>query len=267
MSRVNSFLCILFIVVCGSLSAGCAKPTIGLIVASQPNVNPDHSSRPSPVIVKMFELRNDLAFKQADFHTLFNTPLQVLGADLVAADEIVFIPGEARRILYRPNPNTQFVGVVAGFRQLDRALWRVIKPVDPEEETWLAIELNDASILVRPDREAEDWDPEEAVRQFQQQSAKPPTQSGAGANAPASQAGTTAQQSPPASATTPGQNRPAVSPPGATAAQAEQGPREVITVINEKGIETVQGASGLPSPAQPGISSPAPSSLPSMRSY
>jgi type VI secretion system VasD/TssJ family lipoprotein len=234
MNAVRLILCIVFIVLCGALSAGCSKPTIGLIVASQPNVNPDHSGRPSPVIVKMYELRNDLAFKQADFQSLFNTPLQVLGADLIAADEIVFIPGEARHILYQPNPNTRFVGVVAGFRQMDRALWRVIKAVDPEEETWLAIELNDASILVLPESDAEDWDPEDAVRQFQQQLTKPLAPAEAETNAPSPQVGTMTRQNSPTPQTTPEQNASLTSALNEAAAetvtQEEQGPKEIITV-------------------------------------
>lgn len=172
MNRIG-VLFIFLVLVCVSLSAGCAKPRIEMAVASQPNVNPDHSNRPSPVIVKIYELRNDLSFKQAEFQALFDKPLQVLGTDLIAADELVFIPSEARRIAYQPNPSTRFVGVVAGFRQMDRALWRVTKRVDPEDENWLAIELNDVTIIVVPDKEAKDWDPQKAIRQFQQQLAKP----------------------------------------------------------------------------------------------
>ena len=194
MNRIGTFLILILVLFCMAMAAGCSKPRVELAVASQPNVNPDHSSRPSPVIVKVYELRNDLAFKQAEFTTLFDTPLQVLGADLIAADEVVFIPGEARRIAYQPNPSTRFVGVVAGFRQMDRALWRVIKPVDPEEENWLAFELNDATIIVVPDKEAEDWDPEKAVRQFQQQLISPQqpvvTESSPAPSSPQGQPGT-----------------------------------------------------------------------------
>lgn len=176
MRKVCSFFCVLFVMAFVCLTVGCSKPRIELAVASQPNVNPDHSGRPSPVLVKMYELRNDLVFKQADFQALFNTPIQVLGADLIAADELVLIPGEARRLAYHPNPNTRFIGIIAGFRHLDRALWRVIKPVNPEKKNWVAMELNDVTILVVPDQDAEDWDPEKAVRQFQQHLNEPQAQ-------------------------------------------------------------------------------------------
>jgi type VI secretion system protein VasD len=149
--------------------SGCGSARLDLNVASQPNVNPDNSGRPSPVLVKTYELRNDLAFKQADFQSLFGNPVQALGADLIASDELVFIPGEARKVSYKPAPETRFLGIVAGFRQMERAHWRIIKPVDPEKRSLIALEFNDTTILVVPDNEAEDWEPEEAVKSFQQQ--------------------------------------------------------------------------------------------------
>jgi type VI secretion system protein VasD len=256
MNQAGSVILVLLMIVCLSLGSGCSQPRVELVVASQPNVNPDHSNRPSPVIVKIYELRNDLAFKQAEFALLFDNPLQVLGADLLAADELVFIPGEARRVAYQPDPGTRFVGIVAGFRQMDRALWRAVKPVDPEGENWFAFELNDATILIVPDEDAEDWDPEQTVRQFQQR-LHPPRQSAAGGRVPAD------------SGTQPGSTAPAGSaPPGA---QPSQDPlsaalddaareadshagqaKEVITVINQQGIETLPGGkSPLAVPAVP----------------
>lgn len=169
---------------------GCGKQRVDLNVASQPNVNPDSSGRPSPVHVKVFELRNDLAFKQADFGALFANPISALGADLIAADDLVLIPGEARKISYKPNLETRYIGMLAGFRQMDRATWRMSKPIAPEDRTLIALELNDTTILILPDKQAEDWDPEEAVKEYQQRMIRPETtqsQSGASKSAAGAQ--------------------------------------------------------------------------------
>ncbi len=74
-------LCCLFLAPC-LLAGGCSTARVELAVAGQPNVNPDYYGRPSPVVVKMYELRHDLTFNQADFRSLFDNPLQVPGADL-----------------------------------------------------------------------------------------------------------------------------------------------------------------------------------------
>ncbi len=144
--------------------AACSRPHTDLMVASQLNVNPDFTGRPSPVVVKVYELRRGVAFKQADFQALFDNPMQVLGADVLAADELVFVPGEARTITYLPNPEARFLGIVAGFRQMDRARWRSLRPINADGENIIALELSDASILVLPEAKAKDWNPEEAVR-------------------------------------------------------------------------------------------------------
>ncbi len=171
-----------------AMLAGCAKPKVEMGVASQPNVNPDHSGRPSPVIMKMYELTSDMAFKQGDFIALFENPVQTLGQDLVAADELVFVPGEARTVVYQPNERTKFVGILLGFRQMERANWRVIKPVNAEEDNRIFIELIDTSVLLIDDQAASDWDPVEAVRNFQKRLGQPPvvaqTPAGTGVGAP-----------------------------------------------------------------------------------
>ena len=149
-----------------SLMCGCSTPRIELAVASQSNVNPDHTGRPSPVIVKIYEMRSDLAFSHSDFRPLFESPVQILGSDLLAVDEMVLVPGEARRITYEPVQGTCFMGVLAGFRQLERARWRTVVPIDCEGENAVGIEISDATISLIPDDEVSGWDPAQAVRDF-----------------------------------------------------------------------------------------------------
>lgn len=145
---------------------GCSSPRITMEVASQPNVNPDSSGRPSPIIVKMYEMRSDMAFRQGDFQMLFMEPMKVLGANLVAMDELLFVPGEARTVEYAPMPETRYVGVLAGFRQMERAKLRAVLPVDPEKKNLIRLELNDTSmIVIDPDK---DWSSEESVRSYQE---------------------------------------------------------------------------------------------------
>lgn len=159
------FMILMLCCTCAGLSA-CGKPRIDLAVASMPNLNPDHSGRPSPVVIKLYELRGDLAFKQSDFQTLFANPTQALGADLIAADEIVFVPGEAKTISYEPMPETKFAGIVAAFRQMDRAHWRIIVPIDPEGKNRIPFELTDVFITFIG-AEHNDWTPEESLRRQQ----------------------------------------------------------------------------------------------------
>ncbi len=159
-------LTVLTLLVVLTLLCGCVKPRIDLAVASQANINPDHTGRPSPVIVKVYEMRSDLAFSQSDFHPLFESPVQVLGAELLAADEMVLVPGEARRITYDPVSEARFLGVLAGFRQMERAKWKIVTPVDAEKVNKVGIELRDVTVELIPQGEVSGWDPAEAVKEF-----------------------------------------------------------------------------------------------------
>lgn len=162
---LRTLLCTLVLAMLSLLNA-CSSPRVTMEVASQPNVNPDSSGRPSPLIVKMYEMRSDMAFRQGEFQLLFMEPMKVLGSDLVAMDELTFVPGEARTVEYVPMPETRYVGVLAGFRQMERARWRTVVPVNPEKSNKIRLELNDASLIVIDP--GKDWSSEESVRNYQE---------------------------------------------------------------------------------------------------
>ena len=54
---------------------------------------------------------------------------------------------------------------LAGFRQMERAKWRTVLPVDPEAKNPIRIELNDTTLTVI-DQDAE-WSPEERIRTYE----------------------------------------------------------------------------------------------------
>ena len=116
------------IVACGSGP----KPTRlnGSIVAAA-DLNPSVSDRPSPLVLRLFELRAATAFNQADFLALYQADQATLGAELVQRDELVLQPGETRPYQRQLNPDTRFFGVLGAYRNLERAVWRSVAPVQP----------------------------------------------------------------------------------------------------------------------------------------
>lgn len=142
------------VVVAGGLLvlAGCAS----LIPASPTRVkgdiqavealNPSVSRRPSPLRLRIYELRADSAFAKADFMSLYEGDRALLAADLVARDEITLQPGEKRPYDKQLNPETRFIGVLAIYRDLDRASWRAIVPVRPNKTQALTIRADALAI-------------------------------------------------------------------------------------------------------------------------
>ena len=63
-------------------------PSTDLIINVSKNVNPDTSERPSPVVMKIFELSSRTIFDTQDFFSLYDTPEKILGPDLLKKDEL-----------------------------------------------------------------------------------------------------------------------------------------------------------------------------------
>jgi type VI secretion system protein VasD len=103
-------------------------PVTGTIQGAS-ELNPSVSQRPSPLLLRVYELKSPTAFNQADFMALYQADQATLGGDLIAREEIMLAPGEIRPYRKTLTPETKFIGVVAAYRNLEQATWRTIVPV------------------------------------------------------------------------------------------------------------------------------------------
>jgi type VI secretion system protein VasD len=123
------------------------KPgTLTINISASAGVNPNTNNRPSPVVVRVYELKTSAQFESADFLSLYDKDQSVLGADMVAREEIVFAPGDKKAINKPLAADTKFIGVVAAFRDLERARWRALVPVLPNKNNVVAINLDGISV-------------------------------------------------------------------------------------------------------------------------
>lgn len=112
-------------------------------------LNPDARKRPSPVVVRVFELKVPTQFESADFVSLFEKDQAVLGADMVSRDEFVLRPGESKSINKPLSPDTKFVAVMAAFRELERARWRAVVPVVAGKKNVISINLDEIAVQAK----------------------------------------------------------------------------------------------------------------------
>jgi type VI secretion system protein VasD len=99
-----------------------------MTLSATADTNPDASGRPSPVVVRVFQLRGDGAFSAADYFPLYDDDKMVLGAELITRDEFVLAPGERRSLEVTLAADTRFVGTIAAFRDIRNAQWRALIP-------------------------------------------------------------------------------------------------------------------------------------------
>ena len=114
------------------------EPTkLDITIRAADDVNPNDQGQAAPIMVRVYELKSDEAFKQADFFTLQNTDKAALGADMLVKDEFIMRPGDSKTIRRKSYADTTAIGVLAAYRDLPNATWRqVYKLPDAPEAAW-----------------------------------------------------------------------------------------------------------------------------------
>jgi type VI secretion system protein VasD len=140
-------------IACGiTLLVGCSSgnraPLLQGTIKATPTTNPDLTGRPSPVVVRTYELRALGAFNGADFFSLFERESETLASDLVGREEYDLRPGETRPYKRQLQPDTKFFGVVAAFRDLENSRWRQAVPVPAKREVTLTVGVEARAVTV-----------------------------------------------------------------------------------------------------------------------
>lgn len=117
----------------------------GTLTASA-DVNPSMGRRPSPLLVRVYELKASTAFNKADFISLYQRDQAELGAEMVAREETILDPGDSRPINKVAAPETRFVGVFAAYRDIDHAQWRSVLAIQPGQKQRITISAQQLAI-------------------------------------------------------------------------------------------------------------------------
>ncbi len=138
------------------LGAACSSaPKVASLAGSiqaAADLNPSVSQRPSPLLLRVYELKTAAGFNQADFMALYQSDTATLGADMVSREEFTLQPGETRPYNKQLGPETRFLAVFAGFRNLEKARWRVAVPVEAgrAQKVMIRAEALSVAALVSP---------------------------------------------------------------------------------------------------------------------
>jgi type VI secretion system protein VasD len=128
-------------------AAADARVKAPMTIAATADINPDSTGRPSPVVVRVYQLRTDAAFAKADFFALFDDEQKVLGQELISRDEFMLAPTERRTLDVTVAGDTRFVGAIAAFRDIRNAQWRGIVPAP---RTGLTVSVERARVVLTP---------------------------------------------------------------------------------------------------------------------
>lgn len=115
--------------------SGCASwfqsdiTKLDLRLTAAADLNPDLSGRPSPLVVRLYELKSPAIFQNVDFFSLYEYDRESLGMDLVKTEEILMTPGQQTEIRAALSEQTNYLGVMAAYRVIERSNWRYVMPV------------------------------------------------------------------------------------------------------------------------------------------
>lgn len=98
------------------------------------DVNPDLKGRPSPIAVRIYELRADAAFESSDFFNLQGNFEKEFGGDLIFTERVIVRPGERKQLGRIGSIDARRIGIVAEYRDLEKNRWRRSIPLPPPKQ-------------------------------------------------------------------------------------------------------------------------------------
>ena len=112
------------------------------------HVNPDMDGRPSPVVVKVYELASRTRLSNQDFFELYDAPESVLGVDLLRKEELEFEPGDRFEYNMALSPAARYVAVVVAYRDIEQARWKAVVEVDPTDYDSFYVYMDELAVYL-----------------------------------------------------------------------------------------------------------------------
>lgn len=137
---------VLLLAGCSALSPYSTQTRLELELTASGQLNPDINGRPSPIVLRLLELKNPVLFETADFFGLYSQAKELLAPDLVASEELELRPGERLQLKLHVKEGSRYVGVLAAYRDLPETKWRHVIRVTPADMTRVVLSLDHRGI-------------------------------------------------------------------------------------------------------------------------
>ena len=157
MNRKSFFLicAVMMIVACGFFKKEKLPPlppeptSVVLQFEASGNINPNAEGRPSPLVLRIYQLKSYSVFKNADFFSLYDKDDQVLGHELMNKEEILLKPNERRTVFFIATVDTHTVGIVGFFINHEQTHWKAAVGVQPNKTNVHLINISGTGLMVR----------------------------------------------------------------------------------------------------------------------
>jgi type VI secretion system protein VasD len=111
--------------------------------------NPNENGDPSPVVVRVYQLKEVTAFQNAEYFDLADNDKKVLGGDLIGVQEYEMTPGKSQDYNRDVSSEATHIGVVASFRDIENAQWRDTIELKQEKKNEFVIYLTTLAVRIQ----------------------------------------------------------------------------------------------------------------------
>ena len=118
----------------------------GMTIQATDNINPNVAGTPSPVVVRIYELKSTSTFDTSEFSQLFYNDQATLGGDMLNRREVEIAPGQTVERTDTLSSETRYLGFIAGYRDLSNATWRGKIPIASETSNTVLVTVDALSI-------------------------------------------------------------------------------------------------------------------------
>lgn len=128
-------------------------PTAKVRLTATDDVNPDVRGRASPVVVRVMELADRAAFDSLDFDAVWSNAEVALSDQLLSSREQVLLPKQTVEYRVVLDRRARFIAVVAAFRAIDEARWKLVYAVDSDwlSRHWVIVSANSVTLQDKRD--------------------------------------------------------------------------------------------------------------------
>lgn len=142
-------LCVLTVFAACSSTPWTIFPTrINAQILASFDVNPDADGRPSPLVIRVYELKSSSTFDDADFFKLYDEEEATLGGDLLTREEFELSPGLGREIIHKAHEQARSFAVIAAFRNIEQARWRASTVLELNKKNTLIVKVGKESVTI-----------------------------------------------------------------------------------------------------------------------
>jgi type VI secretion system protein VasD len=126
------------------------KTLVEVRITATADLNPTGDGRPSPLLLRIYQLRETAKFNAAGFFPIYERDDAALGGELAGREELIVQPGQSVSVdLGEVAEGVRFVGLFAAYRNLGQAVWRKSVEIPRGETTTLFVRLETNRLSVQ----------------------------------------------------------------------------------------------------------------------